>query len=249
MKRIILCLLLGVGGASFLSAQEIELGDPQMLLVRERQWDIYGVIHTNGFGIGGRFGKIHNIHLESGFDFEYTYYRHFKEKSYLNAQNNNFSVFGKLAYMAQLRAGYGLTRIIASKPYFGGVEVGYFFYGGVSVALLIPVYLEVFDFSADKIVKIRASEDLYENGNISIQRRLSMFEKTKGTMLHPGAYLKTGLSFDFSRNDGLILKLDLGAAADIYPIPIKKMAFSPAQYVLLTGYLSFHIGKKLTIYE
>ena len=66
---------------------------------------------------------------------------------------------------------------------------------------------------------------------------------------HPGLYMKTGLSFDFSSDDSFVVKLDLGVAIDAYAIPIQKMAFVNKQYVLFTGYVALHLGNRKAKYE
>ena len=227
-----------------LFAQEIEIGDVEMLSVRKRQWDLYGTIHTNGFGLGSQFGKEHSIRLRSGFDLEYIYYRHFKEQRLRYDQI--VIVYGKLNYFGMLRGGYGFTRILSAKPYWGGVEVGYFLYGGLSLGLSVPVYVNVLKSNGD-IDPVRYDPEEHKFGNI--YGRASIWRGFKEIKPHPGLYLKTGLSFDFAGSDADIIKLDIGVASDFYLIPVEKMAFSPKQYVLFTGYLTIHFGKRLTNYE
>jgi len=71
----------------------------------------------------------------------------------------------------------------------------------------------------------------------------------KEIKVHPGIYVKTGMSFDFAKNDALVLKLDFGIAADAFYSPVEKIAFSTKQYVLLTGFICIHFGKRLANYE
>jgi hypothetical protein len=67
--------------------------------------------------------------------------------------------------------------------------------------------------------------------------------------IHPGLYLKTGFTFDFSAEDATIMALDFGLALDAYYPPVEKMAHTPKQYLLVTGFITFHLGKRLTNYE
>jgi len=226
-------------------AQEIAIGEPETLLDRRRLWDIYGTLHTNGLGIGCQFGREHTIRIRSGFDAEYTYYKHFKEQRQRNEITGERLVYGKLNYFGMLRFGYGFTHILNSKPYWGGVEVGYFVYGGASLGISVPVYLYI--WTNTKIDTVRYDPDIHKLGNIT--GRASFWKGLKEIRPHPGLYLKTGLSFDFAKNDARIIKLDIGLSADFYLLPVEKMAFSPKQYILFTGYLTFHFGKRLTNYE
>jgi hypothetical protein len=225
-------------------SQEIGIGDAEMLVVRKRQWDIYGTLHTNGLGIGFRLSKSPTIRLVRGFDFEYTYYRHFKERK-TRLDYSRSIVYGKLNYFGQIRAGYGFTRVLNTKPYWGGVEVGYFLYGGFSLGIAVPVYLKIVE--DNKTVSQRY--DPAKHTPTVIYGRDSFFSGLKDTKLHPGIYLKTGMSFDLAKDDALILKLDFGAAVDAYYPPVEKMAYAPKQYVLLTGFVTIHLGKRLSNYE
>ena len=82
-----------------------------------------------------------------------------------------------------------------------------------------------------------------------IKSSAPIYKGMKNMKVHPGLYAKTGLSFDFSSNDAMVIKLDIGVAVDAYIIPVEKMAFANKQYMLLTGYLAVHLGKRLTNYE
>jgi hypothetical protein len=247
MRKVFLAILLfALFTVPSLFAQEIGIGEPEMLLVRKRQWDVYATMHTNGFGFGTQFGREHTIHLRSGFDIEYTYYKHFKEQRFRYNLSSVF-VYGKMNYFGMLRGGYGLTRILNTKPYWGGVEVGYFFYGGISLGFSVPVYLQIYSYTMATPQTERYDPEIHNLGNI--ETKASFWKGVPNIKLHPGLYMKTGLSFDFAKSDAEIVKLDIGAAADIYMIPVEKMAFSPKQYVLLTGYLTFHFGRRLTNYE
>jgi len=226
-------------------AQEIAIGEPETLLDRKRLWDVYGTKHTNGFGIGCQFGREHSIHVRSGFDVEYTYYKHFKEQRQREEITGARLVYGKLNYFGMLRNGYGFTHILNAKPYWGGVEVGYFLYGGISLGLSVPVYLYIVPNMKENAV--RYDPEIHKLGNIT--GKAPFWNGLKEIRPHPGLYLKAGLSFDFAKNDAQIIKLDIGSAADFYLIPVEKMATQPKQYILFTGYLTFHFGKRLTNYE
>ncbi len=232
-------------GGNSLYSQEIGLGDPEMLVVRKRQWDIYGTLHTNGLGIGFRLSNSPTIRFIRGFDFEYTYYRHFKERR-LRVNYSNVLVYGKLNYFGQLRTGYGFTHVVNAKPYWGGVEVGYFFYGGFSLGISIPVYVKIEE--EGKLVSQRYDPEKHTYSSLG-HGKDSFFKGIKNTKLHPGIYVKTGMSFDFAKDDAMILKLDFGAAVDAYYPPVEKLAHINKQYVLLTGFVTFHIGKRRANYE
>jgi hypothetical protein len=246
MRKLLLCgMVFFFLSVADVYSQEIDVGDPELLVVRERQWDIYGTLSTNGLGIGFRLSKSPTIRFTRGFDFEYTYYRHFKERR-TRINYNNVLVYGKLNYFGQLRAGYGFTRVLNTKPYWGGVEVGYFLYGGFSLGISVPVYVKIEE--ENRLVSQRYDPEKHTASMLQYGRD-SFFKGIKNTKLHPGIYLKTGMSFDVAKDDALIVKLDFGMAADVYYVAVEKMAYVNKQYVLLTGFVTFHLGRRLANYE
>ncbi len=255
MKKTFLLLVFFYACYIPINAQDIGVGDPDILSVRKKEWDVYATIHTNGFGLGARIGKQNTIHLRSGMDMEFTYFQDLKEQrgktSYTVSDNENKSfVFGKLNNFFQLRVGYGLTRIINTKPYWEGMSTGYFLYGGASLGFSVPVYLKIIriiDTAHYEIVSERYDPSIHDLSNI--YGGASFSEGLSKITLHPGIYMKTGFSFDFSSDDANILALDFGVALDAYYPPVKIMAFTADKYLFITGFLTFHFGKRLTNYE
>ena len=253
MKRII-AITICLTCLSLASAQDIGVGETEILSVREREWDIYGTVHTNGLGLGVRFGRQHSIKHKSGFDVEWTYHKLMKEQrgktSYtIEGVDNRSFVYGKTNSFCQLRVGYGYTRILNTKPYWGGLQTGYFFYGGVSLGISIPVYLYILHPKDTVFYMTTERYNVNIHNLTNIYGRAPLKEGLKDIVFHPGLYLKTGLSFDFSRDDAKITALDFGLAVDAYYKPVEKMAFAHKQYVLITGFISIHLGKRLTHYE
>jgi hypothetical protein len=70
---------------------------------------------------------------------------------------------------------------------------------------------------------------------------LSGFDKLK---LYPGLYLKGGFNFEFGEANDRIKAIEIGTTVDIFPKPVPVMAFKDPDYFFITGYLSFHFGKR-----
>jgi hypothetical protein len=62
--------------------------------------------------------------------------------------------------------------------------------------------------------------------------------------LYPGAYIKTGLNFEFGSLNSKIRALEAGASLELFPIAIPIMAFNPEQNLIFTFYLNFSLGKR-----
>jgi len=236
-------------------ADTVDMG---ILMRKERSWNI--MLHTLGYGAGYRFGNNQTYYKNVMYDFDILEMRapNQVKQSNQNFPNTRPYVYGKLNSLFILRAGIGRQLLLNRKPYWGGVEVRAFYYGGIDIGLAKPTYLYI---SYDSLV----NGTLYQD-HISLEKYdpekhfpypgtgtsplseiygrgplLSGFEQIKP---YPGLYLKGGFNFEFSSLNDRIRSLEAGVTLDIFPKPVPIMAFSKADYYFITGYLSYHFGKR-----
>jgi hypothetical protein len=103
------------------------------------------VLHSNGFGITFKRGWHLTGNKKQMLDIDFVSLR--DPKQYKLA-NPNFPdakpyFFGKLNFAYILRGGYGRQNIIFGKGERSGVEVRYNYFGGLSLGLTKPVYLDI----------------------------------------------------------------------------------------------------------
>lgn len=229
-----------------------DVGEPEMQQVKSTQWDLSLFVHTSGGGIGYRYGKTpdhFNKHL-----LEINFLLHFDYKS-VRGRNNYFPYsrpfsYGKLYDLAFFRTGYSYQRILSHKPYWGGVEFSYFFNGGFSLGIGLPTYLEIAYFSAsgNYITKIeRYDPEVHTLGNIV--GGASFFDRFHKIAIRPGFYAKTGVNFDFTKNNNNIQMLEVGFAIDMIFPPLQIMAFNERNPFYLSAYIAYHFGRKKGIYD
>ncbi len=258
---VITLLILIVLSPSIGKAQDVaeaDTVDMGILLTREKAGNI--MLHTLGYGVGFRFGTNKTYYTNRMFEFDLL---EMKAPNQARRYNENFSnprsyVYGKLNSLFILRAGIGQQHLINRKPYWGGVEVRGFYYGGLDIGFAKPTYLYIAYYNVvdnqiilDRTVLERYDPekhfpyigsnptslcDIYGRGPI-----LSGFNKIK---IYPGLYFKGGFNFEFSSANDRIKAIEIGTTIDIFPKPVPVMAFKDANYFFITGYLSFHIGKR-----
>lgn len=246
---------------SIVKAQDVmeaDTVDMGILLTREKSGNV--MLHTLGYGFGYRFGTNKTYYKNRMFEFDLL---EMKAPNQVRRYNENFSnprsyVYGKLNSLYILRAGIGRQHLINRKPYWGGVEVRGFYYGGLDLGFAKPTYLYIAYYSVvdNQIILDRTSlerydpdkhfpdigtntttlSDIYGRGPI-----LSGFSKIK---IYPGLYFKGGFNFEFSSANDRIKAIEIGTTVDIFPKPVPIMAFKEANYFFITGYLSFHFGKR-----
>ena len=246
-KFIFISLFFIIFSDSF--GQEILLSDTllyekKILLRKEKSGFL--MVHTQGFGIGYRSGKHKTGYKKRMFEVELTGMMHSKEVKVINPyfENAKSYVYGKENSFLLIRAGMGIQKIINSKPYWGGVELKYFYYGGISLGLLKPVYLYILNETNIDYEYNLTTEKYDPNKHFTdnIYGRASFFKGLGKIKPLPGLYLKAGLNFDYGANDRSIKAIEAGATFDIYPKPVPIMAFNQNSYYFLSLYVSFSLG-------
>lgn len=239
-------------------AAEADTVDMGFLLRKEKSGNL--MFHTLGYGFGFRFGVNKTYYKNRMFEFDLL---EMKAPNQTRRYNENYSnprsyVYGKLNNLLILRAGIGRQVLMNRKPYWGGVEVRGFYYGGLDVGFAIPNYLYIayYVVADNQIILDHNALERYDpeahfpsiginpNCLCEIYGRGPILSGLGKTKLYPGIYTKGGLNFEFSAQKDRIKSLEVGIAFDVFPKPVPVMAFSEPYYYFLTGYLGFHFGKR-----
>lgn len=258
---IIILIIFAFIAPSIVQAQDYEEADTVsmgILLRKEKSGNI--MLHTLGYGFGYRFGTNKTYYRNRMLEFDLLEMR---APNQVRSYNQNFAnprsyFYGKLNSLYIIRAGIGSQHLLNRKPYWGGVEVRAFYYGGFDLGLAKPSYLYIAYYNVvDNLIVLEKTSlekydpdkhfpyigvnpnclcDIYGRGPI-----LSGFDKIR---FYPGVYLKGGFNFEFSSANDRIKAIEIGAAVDIFPQRVPIMAFKEPNLLFITGYLSFHFGKR-----
>jgi hypothetical protein len=166
----------------------------------------------------------------------------------MSPQSRSFC-YGKLYDLFFLRWGYGYQRIISHKPYYGGVQIRYFFSAGASICFGLPTYLEIVKDADGNIETERYDpENPYHNLSY-IYGAARFFDRFRKIAVRPGFYGKTGLNFDFSNHPLKMQVLEVGFSMDmVFPF-IQQMAFNRTKPAYFYGYIAYSFGKKKQRYD
>jgi hypothetical protein len=237
---------------------EADTVDMGILMRREKAGNV--MLHTLGYGFGYRFGINKTYYKNRMFEFDLL---EMKAPNQVRRYNENFPnprsyVYGKLNSLFIIRAGIGQQHLINRKPYWGGVEVRAFYYGGFDIGLAKPTYLYIAYYSVidNQLIVDRTDLERYDPAKhfpyigantatlCDIYGRGPIFSGFGKIKVYPGLYAKGGFNFEFSSQNDRIKAVEIGVAVDVFPKPVPIMAFKDANYFFITGYLSFHIGKR-----
>jgi len=251
MKQLLFFLIFNIC-CFFLYAQEIEIGDPEMEVITIKEWNILLCLNSSGFSFGFQQGitpKYKDKHL---WEVEFSYCIHHKAVLGRTNPNGRSFNYGKLYDLFFLRGGYGYQRIITHKPYYGGVQIRYFFSFGASICLGLPTYIEIERKISDGIYHIETERYDPDNPNHNlgnIYGAARFFDRFHKIAVRPGFYGKAGLNFDFSNNPLKMQVLEIGVSMDIVFPFIQQMAFNRTKPAYFYAYIAYSFGKKKTRYE
>ena len=214
------------------------------------------VFHNLGMGVNFRKGKRLSIFKTRLWEIEGVYMKSYKQIKLLNPYfaNARRYVYGKINDLFFLRGGIAWKKLLNDKPDWGhGVEVRFHYGFGATLGITKPYYLYVLYFYEvspgyyDYEIKTErfdpsklAWDDVY--GRAPFSKGLNEIK------LHPGAYFKTALNFEFGKHSTHIQALEVGAIIDITPTGPQIMSGQKNKYVYPTLYISYSFGKRFNEY-
>ncbi|MCX6233980.1 MAG: hypothetical protein NT175_04535 [Bacteroidetes bacterium] len=229
--------------------EDIENFSDSVLLTKEMSGGF--ILHSMGWGIEFRKGKNLSARKMLQMEFDFTEMKSPKEIRVINPYFTNAKsyIYGKLNNVFLIRGGFGLHNLLNSKPYWGGVELRYFFSGGASLGLAKPVYLNIINLVSisQYYFEYELSTEKYDpdkHFRDNIYGRAAFLKGFNQMAFYPGIYGKFGFTFDFGPYDAIVKKLEAGVTIDFFPIPIPMMAYNDPEYYFLTIYLGINFGKR-----
>ncbi|MCD4731423.1 MAG: hypothetical protein K8R74_12530 [Bacteroidales bacterium] len=246
-KRVIFIIIIFLGSIQ-LQAQIESLVDTSrnILLFKEASGGI--LLHTQGWGIKYSKGYNKTAFKKRMLVFEFVEMQSQKQIRTINPYftNSKSYVYGKLNSVYIIRASYGIHRLLNRKPYWGGVELRFFYMGGISLGFAKPVYLYILKPSPI-FYEYTISEERYDPEEHFVDNIFGRSSFTKGfneISVYPGIHAKIESDFDYGVYQTKVKSLEVGAIIDIFPRPVPIMAFNDPNYFFLTLYLNFNFGKR-----
>jgi len=228
-----------------------ELQDqPQIFYRNERTFA--GTLFSNGYGGDVQFARrlsASRSWLYGGGIGVLVHPKEYKSQSPYTGGWGRSYVFGKLNEAVALRVGTGIQNEIFRKYDQGGISIRYFYSGGVSLALLKPVYyLKIvrYDYETGVLIYDRSLFDPdYMQSIYDIYDRESFFVGIDETKLRIGVYARAGFSFEFSQKELDVNALDGGIQLEGYLSKLPIMASVDNQQLFLSLFISYRFGKVL----
>ena len=206
----------------------------------------FGVnFNSDGWGIGYRYGKAKTYKVKKTWDFSFSFIYDPKQIRLKNLNDNDSKSFfyGKRIHFYNFNAIYGRQKLLTEKPYWGGVQIRFFYFGGLNIGLGKPIYLYIYDFNNGDVLSLQKfdyqkhnMEDIYGRGPYS--KGLSEIE------FRPGISLKLGLNVEFGPYQEKTKALEAGVIIDGYIVPVQIMSFSDPKYAMVRLFVAYRFGKR-----
>lgn len=206
------------------------------------------IISSNGWGFQFRKGKNMSVFKKRMIEIDLYELKTPKEVRVINSNlsNSKSYIFGKLNNLYVLHAGIGFQKQVNRKPYWGGIELRFFYYGGGGLGLAKPVYLYILNNNITDPGSAYLTEkyDPSKHSKDRIVGRAPFTEGFKSLKVYPDIYVKTGFSFDFGSFNRSVKALEFGIIGDLFPLPVPMMAYNKDSQYFISIYISFNLGKR-----
>ncbi|MFN3916959.1 MAG: hypothetical protein ACK4K0_04370 [Flavobacteriales bacterium] len=205
-------------------------------------------LHSDGWGVSCFKWKSKTYLKKTLYGVDILNMKHPKEVKSYNVFNESSRgyVYGKLNYFYIIRPQIGVRKVAYEKLRSSGVEISYVLTGGPSLGFARPVYLEILKFDQG----INFSGVVEERYDPEAHNTFNIYGRARGgrgwgeVRIHPGAFVKAGLNFEYGYESDGIKSLELGATLDAYPTRVPMMAYNNDKIFFLSFYIGLQIGKK-----
>ena len=156
---------------------------------------------------------------------------------------DNF-VYGKQNNFYPFKIGFGRQLLIGSKGTTNGVAVSAIFGGGLSLGLVKPYYVQVFDSTSQTEVRdIKYNDNPTEFLDYNSIVGASGFSKGLSELtVVPGIHARGSLRFDYGRYRETLSALEVGFNADFYAQKVTIMVQNPSHNLFINTYVAFDFG-------
>jgi len=240
----LLSIAISLNAQSDLS-KEVLIGQDSVIFEREISGGL--LAHSQGFGGVFRVSKNINTLKKRSWEFELSSVKSLKQFKTRNPYfaNAKSFVFGKLNNVFFLKGGFGEHRLISRKPYWGGVEIRYFYSAGATIGITKPIYLYIVQIINQELSNpVTERYDPDEHTIDDIYGRAPFIKGLNEIKFYPGLHAKFGFSFDISPYKVQPNFVEVGVSLDAFLKGLPIMAENDPENIFLTFFLNYQIGRR-----
>lgn len=242
MKRLGLLLIASAFAHNVLAQGEIDT--EKKILVRN-EWSLSASAKTNGFEMDYRSGKFVSIHKKNLWDAGFSIIKHPQEFRISNNYSTGYGsyCYGKKNFCMEFFYSRGRQRSLFHKHDLNSVEFRMFYFGGATVAVLKPIYYEV--WYADKDIRSEKFDidNMHHQVAYMILGKSSFSKGFDEITAVPGAFVKAGLSFEFGKHDTKLTALEAGVKFTAFLKELELLAQERNPQLVTNLFLTFRFGR------
>jgi len=247
MKRFLIFVFILIAHYSFGQTNPFEYEEEKPPLMKNEF--TFGVnVHTAGWGITTRRSKNKTWDKKRVLELEIVNMKHPKEVRSVNPYFDNAKSFfyGKMNTMTVIRTAIGRQNVMFSKAEKGGVEVRLHYSGGMSLALVKPVYLNIlYPTGINREYAVIVEKYDPERHYVDNIYGRAPFTYGFGEIRpYPGVYGKLGLAFEYGTHSEDIKCIETGITLDAYGKKVPIMAYTENSQVYINFYINLLYGRK-----
>jgi hypothetical protein len=195
----------------------------------------FGFKFTNdGYGGFMEVGRAQSISKSLLFQLDIAERKHTKEDKQTNQMYAGPSlIFGKINFFYPVKLGVQQQILLGNKSNKNGVSITANFGGGVSLGLLRPYYLDIFDTTSSPtmLYYLQATGPSFTKGWSNLK-------------VTPGAYAKAAVRFDYGRYNEVVSAIEVGITAEFYAKKIPQLVYVAPKNLFVNLYVSVLFGKR-----
>ncbi|RAJ02509.1 hypothetical protein LX64_03528 [Chitinophaga skermanii] len=219
----------------------------------QREFSMGGRLNTNGWTGFVEMAYRKNRNNVRYFQLEFSEVKHAKQEKMTTIESDGYFLYstrpffyGKQNNFYPVNLGYGNRKLIGGKANKQGVEVQGIYYGGISLGLLKPYYIEVRDMGNGQRGDIRytpATADKFLDESL-ISGGAGFGKGWDELTLIPGLHGKLGIRFDWARFNHVVSALEVGVNGAFYTKKVPIMVLEDNKQFLLNAYVGLQFGKR-----
>lgn len=240
MKTLCLVLLLSfLAGSAVFAQGEI---DTEKKVFFRNEWSFAVSAKTDGLELDYRSGKFVNRYKKNLWDCGLGFIKHPQQYRAANPYVTGYGqyCFGKKNFCFDVFYSRGRQRSLFFKQDLNSVEIRMFYFGGISLAFLKPIYYEIY-YDQNTV-----ESEKFDPVNHYATITLGTSSFTKGfdeISVVPGAYIKAGLSVEFGKSDKKLAALEAGGKLSAYVKELEIMAQEKNYQFLGSLFVTFRFGR------
>jgi hypothetical protein len=215
-------------------------------LIYDKQ-SVFGVqLRTNGYGLLYELGRMKTRRTANLYTAELTEIKDPKEEKTPTGFFTiaNPYIFGKINNFYQFKLGFGKQYLFGQKGNKNGVAVTGSYYGGLSLGLLRPYYIQIDEGNETRDIKYSV-QDSSKFLDQSIIRGGGGLGKGWGEMkLRPGAYAKSAIRFDWGRYNEMVYGIEIGLSVEAYSKKIPILIYAKERQFFYQGHIAIVFGRR-----